>query len=85
MKEASTQVELESDYDSDMDSEEGESGPLGHNTTVAVVHNLLPGEAQSLSNATPPMITLATLSSELNLPNGDKDLSTLQDSFKQGR
>lgn len=83
MKEASTQVELESDYDSDMDSEEGESGPLGHNTTVAVVHNLLPGEAQSLSNATPPMITLATLSSELNLPNGDKDLSTLQDSFKQ--
>ena len=73
MKEASTQVELESDYESDIDSETSESDPLSNNQTVTVVHNALAGEPQPT-----PMITL-TLPSELNLPNGDKENDSLRD------
>lgn len=91
MKEASTQVELESDYESDEDINSVTSGSdlmTNGSRTVTIVHEPLPVEhhhphqpEQSLPNgsSSPPIITLTTLSSELTLPNGDKDDVTLTD------
>ncbi|XP_029634692.1 transcriptional repressor CTCF [Octopus sinensis] len=78
MKEASTQAELESDFDSDSESDESELDVHESIETdnIAVAPDNLSDASQHVANGTAHIITLSTLSSDLNLSNSIKTNST---------